>query len=138
LDMKSCLHLIVMVVILFAMPLSSMAYGDKPSHEEKIRIWKYYTQFEDIYGVGKAVALTTKKFGINGALLESIKAEGRTKNWPLPSQERERDYYSEASDASESGRVETELYNSVELTEPDRIDGRMAVELLNKELEIRL
>jgi hypothetical protein len=137
-NMKSCLHLIVIVVILFAMPLSSMAYGDKPSHEEKIRIWKYYTQFEDIYGVDKAVALTTKKFAINGALLESIKSEGRTKNWPLPSQERERDFYSDASEASGSGRLETELCNSVELTEPDRIDGKMAVELLNKEPEIRL
>jgi hypothetical protein len=137
-NMKVCLHLIVMVVILFAMPLSSMAYGDKLSHEEKIQIWKYYTQFEDIYGVGKAVTMTTKKFGINGAQLESIKVEGSTKNWPSPSQERERDYYSDISETYESSRLETELCNSVAVPDPERGDARTTVELLNRVLEARL
>lgn len=135
---KSCHYLIIMVVILFAFPLSGLAYADKLSQDEKIRIWKYYTQFEDIYGIDKAGTLTVKKFAINLVELESIKSEGRTRDWPLPSQERELDYYTDISESLESGRLETELCNSVEETDADSSNGWMAGELLNKNQETRL
>ena len=126
---KSCRHLMLMVVILLAIPLSGMANADGLSQGDKVGIWSYYSQSEEINGIDKAGAMTTKKFGISDVQLESIKTEGRTKNWPLPSEERETDYYTDISETWSSDRLEMELCNSAAVTEADSGDGRTIGEL---------
>jgi hypothetical protein len=44
-----------MVIILLAIPLSGMSNADGLSQEDKVGIWSYYSQSEEIHGIDKAV-----------------------------------------------------------------------------------
>jgi len=75
--------------LLFAAMFSlccSIAFGasytkSKLPYEKKLKVYKYYSKAEDVYGLETAYAKTTKMFNISEKEVIRIKTEGVMEDW---------------------------------------------------------
>jgi len=79
--MKKTILLFLAILLIFSPAYAGMSQG------QKMQVWRFYVNAEDLYGMDRAEAITAKKFGISKKQVVDIKVEGNMNLWPLPEEE---------------------------------------------------